>query len=140
QLLRVQASPRWRNVLAAALNARAETLHEWLPWLIALHDIGKISVPFQAQNEIQRQRLKEEGFEFGYWRLPDSQKLHHTTVGGIVLEDSLNHLPRRLRIAFLAMVNGHHGLYQQIDTAQWEDYEGIEEPAEWRLLRQRAMQ
>ncbi|MCI0394299.1 MAG: CRISPR-associated helicase Cas3', partial [Chloroflexi bacterium] len=140
QLLRPQASPRWRNVLAAALNADADTLPEWLPWLIALHDIGKISVPFQAQNDAQRQRLKEEGFEFGYWGPSDRRKLHHTVVGRIVLKNALQHLPTGLQMPLLEMVGGHHGLYQSVSGVHREDFEGTEEPAEWAALRRRAMQ
>jgi len=43
QLLSSSASPRWRQVLGRALNADENSLFEWLPWLVALHDIGKLS-------------------------------------------------------------------------------------------------
>ncbi len=92
QLLSPRASVRWRQALAGALNADAATLHEWLPYLIALHDIGKLSVPFQIMNDKQWMRLKAEGFDFGKAKLIDGKKLHHTIVGRFILEEetSLN--------------------------------------------------
>lgn len=140
QLLHPQASPRWRRVLASALNANANTLYEWLPWLIALHDIGKLSVPFQAQNDFQRQRLKSEGFSFGDWQPADRGKLHHTIVGRIVLKQTIQHLPALLQTALLEMLGGHHGVYQVDSGTNRDDFTAIAEPAEWQTLRQRAMQ
>lgn len=61
QLLSERATSRWRRVLGRALNADADTLRDWLPWVVALHDIGKLSVPFQAQSAEQRRRLGVEG-------------------------------------------------------------------------------
>lgn len=61
-LLNARASARWRNALARALNADAETLVDWLPYVVALHDIGKISAAFQLLNDAQAARLKQEGF------------------------------------------------------------------------------
>lgn len=68
QLLTSPAYPRWRRILGQALNAEPETLVDWLPWFIAMHNIGKISVPFQAQNQTQKLRLETEGFTFGRWK------------------------------------------------------------------------
>ncbi len=38
QLLSEQATPRWRRVLGRALDADADNLRDWLPWVVGLHD------------------------------------------------------------------------------------------------------
>jgi CRISPR-associated endonuclease Cas3-HD len=64
-LLDEDASPRWRNVLGKVFGTEASTLVDWLPWVVALHDIGKISAAFQEQKDTQRERLIAEGFPLG---------------------------------------------------------------------------
>src|SRR6185436_15133817 len=64
-LLGREASPRWRNSLGKVLRVTPESLEDWLPWFIALHDIGKISVPFQEQNDLQKSRLIANEFDLG---------------------------------------------------------------------------
>lgn len=140
QLLSPRASSRWRRVLAAALNAEAETLSEWLPYLIALHDIGKISVPFQVLNDRQRQRLKAEGFDLGKVTQAEGRKLHHSIVGRLVLPDEVVAWPKNLAVAFSEMVSGHHGVFQREDSTHERDFKGMRETDEWGQLRQRAKQ
>ncbi|KAA3660301.1 MAG: CRISPR-associated helicase Cas3', partial [Chloroflexi bacterium] len=140
QLLSSRATPRWRHVLGHALNADPATLHEWLPWFIALHDIGKISVPFQAQNDAQKQRLETAKFDFGRYSI-DHKELHHTIMGNMALKemDWAKQLPRNLKNAFLEMVSGHHGKYQQLDTRKRQLQATLHEPMEWDALRQQAV-
>ncbi|MCA9994333.1 MAG: CRISPR-associated helicase Cas3' [Anaerolineales bacterium] len=138
QLLSSQATPRWRQVLARSLNTDPSSLYEWLPWFIALHDIGKISVPFQAQNSHQRQRLEGEQFDFGRYR-PEHKDLHHTIMGRIVLQEWAEPLPPSWRAVFLDMVSGHHGRYQQAGTNHRQLKATLSEPPEWELLRQQAI-
>lgn len=105
----------WRGILARAFNTDADTLADWFPWLVALHDIGKISVPFQAQNFSQRARLEREGFSFGQWKPKD--KIHHTDIGRIFLkyefdETDLSPLQQSgLHEAWFEMIGGHHGTF-----------------------------
>ena len=56
ELLSSQAPPRWRLMLGRVFGVEPETLIEWIPWIAALRDIGKISADFQSQNESQKAR------------------------------------------------------------------------------------
>ena len=141
QMLSSQANPRWRNVLATALNVPPESLIEWLPWLIALHDIGKISVPFQALNEFHRSRLEQEGFDFG--KYGTEYKMHHTIVGRIVLEPWAKETfgkNRAWRHIFLDMVAGHHGKYQSGDSTAERQWKSLKEDEQWAKLRTEAIE
>ncbi len=135
QLLSPRTTSRWSNVLAHTLNADAATLHEWLPYLIALHDIGKLSPPFQTLNTKQWERLDGEGFKMGR----PGQQQHHTRVGRLLLNDYTAVWPTNLRHAFLDMVSGHHGIYQPEERHDQEKFDFIQEPPEWTDLRQQAM-
>ncbi|MCB0195947.1 MAG: CRISPR-associated helicase Cas3' [Anaerolineae bacterium] len=139
QLLSPRASSRWRRVLADALNAEADSLYEWLPYLIALHDIGKISVPFQILNDRQAARLKDEGFDLGQAQKADGQELHHSIVGRILLKETLAEWPENLAAAFQEMVSGHHGIFQQDTTKHRRDFGSLQEVEVWFNLRQRAI-
>lgn len=140
QLLSSRASSRWRQVLARALQANADSLLEWLPYLIALHDIGKLSVPFQILNPSQWERLKEEGFEFGRAQKGDVADLHHTIVGRLLLPDLTADWPPYLRTTFLDMISGHHGIYQVETPGHGQKLAYIQEPPEWAVMRQQAVQ
>ncbi len=137
-LLSNRATPRWRRVLARALNADPDSLHEWLPWFIGLHDIGKISAPFQAQNAAQKQRLEREHFDFGNYSA-DHKKLHHTIMGRMVLKEWAKQYPYSWRTVFLEMVSGHHGTYQQAGTLDNQLRATLREPKEWDEWRQQSI-
>jgi CRISPR-associated endonuclease/helicase Cas3 len=139
QLLSGRATPRWRRVLARALNADADTLADWLPWVVALHDIGKISVPFQAQSAEQRRRLEAEGVTFGRYS-SEHKILHHTLMGHIASDEWAKALPFSWREVFLAMVAGHHGVYQVVDTEHRIKVEALAEPPLWAEWRDQARQ
>ncbi|MBI1880906.1 MAG: CRISPR-associated helicase Cas3', partial [Chloroflexi bacterium] len=141
QLLASPASPRWRQVLSRAFEVEPETLLDWLPWFVAMHDIGKISVPFQALNPAQKLRLESEGFAFGRWQR--QYHLHHTFVGYLVLKDELSQLglPERWLRAWREMIAGHHGVFGQANLdADKRTFRYIQEPDEWLQLRARAAQ
>lgn len=142
QLLSPRATRRWRQVLAGVLGADAGSLYEWLPYLIALHDIGKLSVPFQILNDTQAERLKDEGFALGKAQPQDGRNLHHAIVGRILLTDLpfTQNWPKHLRTAFLEMVSGHHGIYQAESMTDERRLQALQEPAEWQTLRQYAIQ
>jgi CRISPR-associated endonuclease/helicase Cas3 len=142
QLLTSEASPRWRLVLAEALGAEPANLGDWLPWLVALHDIGKISPAFQMLNEEQKTRLKKEGFSFGQWRA--SQEVHHSLIGHVFVSGKLQSLdasplPETMRRVWAEAVNGHHGrFYSAADLLQASALIEINEPPEWGALRSEA--
>jgi len=140
QLLSPRTTARWRQVLGRALGTDPDTLHEWLPFLIALHDLGKLSVPFQVLNDVQVKRLREEGFDLGKATHEDGRKLHHTIVGRLLLEKTSFDWPISLKAAFLSMVGGHHGIYRLEVPDDERRLKLIQEPEEWTELRQHAIQ
>jgi CRISPR-associated endonuclease/helicase Cas3 len=142
QLLSPAASPRWRRILAAAVDAPADHLATWLPFFVALHDIGKISVPFQSQNQAQKARLKAEGFDFHGW-MP-ALSMRHSVVSHIFLESALRNLglaevPAFLHTAWCNMASGHHGKFAS--TACLREAESTLnalEPQGWAQMRLQA--
>lgn len=139
QLLSSRASPRWRMVLGTALGADPAALHTWLPWLIALHDLGKLTADFQAQNAVQKQRLQQLGFDFG--RVRPTNHLHHTLLGWLLLEQSLpTPFSPALAEIVKAMIGGHHGVYNRPSRDERQDWRNQAESAEWGDLRCRAIE
>lgn len=141
QLLSSKANPRWRRVLGKALNVDPESLIEWLPWIIALHDIGKLTIPFQALNETQRKRLEREGLEFGKYSKGEHH-LHHTISGRIALKEWSAETfgkNRPWKQVFLDMVAGHHGVYQKDEGRDRTKWEVIAEKQQWPDLRLQAI-
>lgn len=137
-LLSTRASPRWRLRLADTLGADAAGLRHWLPWVLGLHDIGKVSVPFQIKDEAQRDRLGSLGFDFGGWRQQDNA--HHTVVGQVCASGAgaaVLGLPEdRLGRAICVMIGGHHGAF--CDAEKLVDVGAAlrhREPADWAALR-----
>jgi len=135
-LLTNSAGRRWQQVLAHALDTEADTLSDWLPYVIAMHDIGKLTVAFQRQNAVQSRRLQAEGFAFGDWK--DDMWLHHTVFGQVYIQEEtadLN-LPKAWQGLWRDVVGGHHGAFgsrQKLKTVRicLEAYE----PSQWRDLR-----
>ncbi len=110
-LLSQDASPRWRNILSLALGTDSETLCEWLPYWIALHDIGKISSAFQGKIPEQRDRMIREGFNFGEWSW--TEDLPHNFISEIFLannQDGLS-IPPGFRQALQEAAASHHGRF-----------------------------
>lgn len=136
-LLGEQAGPRWKHVLTRALNADAERLNQWLPWIVALHDIGKISIPFQAQNAAQRQRLESEGVSLSRYS-PAYKTLRHTLMGNMISVAWAKSLDARWGKVILAMIAGHHGEYQIPGKEHQRLLRRLNEPAEWDSWRQQA--
>ncbi len=135
-LLSDLASPRWRRMLARALGVDATTLADWLPYIVAMHDIGKLTAAFQSQNPVQYARLKAEDFPFDNWQADLS--LHHTVFGQACIqhEKILSPSSDTWGDLWQNMVGGHHGVFgsrRTIKTAQarLEEYE----PPFWKDLR-----
>jgi CRISPR-associated endonuclease/helicase Cas3 len=138
QAMLEKASPRWRRVLAEPLGVEANNLADWLPWFVALHDIGKISAPFQSQNESQSKRLIEEGFTFGDH--PWNNNLYHTLIGQVFLmneADSFN-LPNYLRDTWRDIIGGHHGQFAAPGSFHQARLRLNYEPKEWAGWRRNA--
>jgi CRISPR-associated endonuclease/helicase Cas3 len=141
-LLRPPSSPRWRRVLATALGADPDTLCVWLPYLIAMHDIGKISASFQMQNDSQHERLKAEGFPFEGWH--SGLNTHHSQVGQAYIQQTgipRLTLPNNSCQMWTDAVGGHHGQFwpkSQVKktSARLHKYE----PQSWQQLRDVAAQ
>lgn len=139
-LLGDPASVRWRVVLGRSLGALADDLIDWLPWFVAMHDIGKISVPFQAQSFEQYERLKDAGFDFGRW-VP-AHRVPHTLVGTAVLRAEFTDLglPDFLYRAWSEMIGGHHGSYESVQQRKEtrQVLRAIQEPSIWAKWRKQA--
>jgi CRISPR-associated endonuclease/helicase Cas3 len=136
-LLGDSVSPRWKRVLANSLNTSEENLVNWVPWVIALHDIGKISAPFQYQNEQQRSRLIAEGFDFG--KIKWNRKPLHNEVSEIFIRSHLElTISDNLRRAMRDLSGGHHGFFTTPSMIQENMGLLTREPSEWNVLRKKA--
>jgi CRISPR-associated endonuclease/helicase Cas3 len=143
QLLDEKASPRWRRALGNVWDVPPDTLRHWLPWLAALHDIGKISAAFQGKSESQRQRLEQEGFCFS-GRLGDPNVLH-THIGQAFVGQArrdlfpIHNLDERVGRICACAIGGHHGRYLKAYDLQMVRGALISEPSEWDVLRRQAV-
>ncbi len=130
--------------MACALGADdPDSLASWLPLIVAMHDIGKLSSPFQgmqhdaAQVKAQRARLEAEGFRFG--RL-QGQKYAHQVVSAVFVRNSWPDLEPGLPPDFLSVVRdsigGHHGTYAPPkEMGRVRKYCDSDEPPEWAEYR-----
>lgn len=137
-LLSDETSRRWKHVLTQALNVNSESLVTWLPWLIGLHDIGKISATFQGQNQPQKARLEAENFSFNGWR--SSLDLPHAIVSQACIADLLTKvevaLPKSMVQVWEETLGGHHGRFVTNDVIkQARSNLKNNEPTEWSELR-----
>jgi CRISPR-associated endonuclease/helicase Cas3 len=64
RLLDVGVPSRLRRRLVATTGLDENAARGWLLFLVALHDLGKASPPFQAKSESRRKALGELGFDF----------------------------------------------------------------------------
>ncbi len=135
-LLNSPDSIRWQRVLARALDVEATTLANWLPYIVAMHDIGKITAAFQTQNVTQHDRLKAEGFPFGNWRADLTE--HHSYFGQAYIQDEQTTLvlSDTWHDLWCAVIGGHHGTFgtrQMLKrvSARLPEYE----PLLWKELR-----
>jgi len=131
-LLQPPVTSRFRKVLAEALNVEPNQLVNWLPSILALHDIGKISSAFQSQNSAQLERLRNLGFDLS------PLSIHHTLIGQIFLlfENPDITFPHWLKIILRDMTGGHHGRFSSpSDVLQTKALLTRDEPGEWREMR-----
>jgi CRISPR-associated endonuclease/helicase Cas3 len=113
ELLKDRSSPRWRRALSHALDVDAETLAEWLPYFIALHDIGKVSAAFQSLNKEQLTRLRREGFTL------DRTDIPHAHITQIYVEELFPQVfegaSSKIQL-FSEGLGGHHGRFAHPDA------------------------
>jgi CRISPR-associated endonuclease/helicase Cas3 len=136
ELLTDGASPRWRQMLARAFNCEENTLPDWLPYFVALHDIGKVSSAFQTLNRQQLTRLTREGFELEVSDIP------HSHISQIYMEDTLVQTFAADAIkaqVFSEALGGHHGRFAHPDNDIKPGRRKLNrEPEWWKSLRQLA--
>src|SRR5271157_3473089 len=138
-MLGADASSRWNRILAESLGARHGDLATWLPWLIALHDIGKLSAPFQYQNESQRQRLIDEGFSFGNHKWDNRPS--HGEISEVFIASGLNiNMPGTLLRAIRDLAGGHHGFFSEPGKISENSQLLRKEPPEWMEARKAGME
>jgi CRISPR-associated endonuclease/helicase Cas3 len=112
----------WLARLAAVLECDTEALRRMLPFLIALHDLGKACPSFQAKAEALAARLRAAGAP---WRFPVQPRHRHDLELGRCLYKLLPDLevfavdaPRRQASRFWHAVSlgvtAHHGSFFSI--------------------------
>lgn len=146
-LLAASGSRRIRNAVRHAwAGADLDQLEAWLPFIIALHDIGKISAPFQRQQttpgaKIQHARLLREGFDLG--SEGDAPPTHsavsawwlnarHAAIEPGISRDTL--------FALRDAAGGHHGWFASDLESAVGGYLARHEPSVWDDLRHEGYQ
>jgi CRISPR-associated endonuclease/helicase Cas3 len=142
-LLGPDGPPRFRNTLARAMGAgQPRDLSEWLPLLVGLHDIAKISAPFQGQarqarTKEERVRRESEGFIFGS---TGAQSYRHEKLGAVFIQDVLPQLEIGIDPATVTVlrdaIGGHHGRFPTpVELIKARDYCLFDEPPMWADMR-----
>jgi CRISPR-associated endonuclease/helicase Cas3 len=142
-LLRDGAPRLHRALLHAWDGCDPDALVAWLPFLIATHDLGKISAAFQGQASNPGSKEQRKRLEQGNVRFPavNSKDLPHATISAVWLYNHLERrepaLPPQARRALCDAMGGHHGrftdtalrtlsacvqLYESREYQQWETW------------------
>lgn len=135
-LLNEKAPARFRNVFSEIYQLDPSSLISFLPFLIALHDIGKFSSAFQRMNALQHNRLLSEGFSFG-----SSHDLTHNQIGRNFIwyewpENSIPNVSEVNRKVLREVVGGHHGQYLSPgELVNVRNNLKYEEPEFWKTIR-----
>ncbi|GAA5531167.1 CRISPR-associated helicase Cas3' [Herpetosiphon gulosus] len=142
-LLASGTTPRIRSTLEHTWQGcHFAALYEWLPFLVALHDIGKLSAPFQGQQtthltRTHAQRLAQHGFFLP--PLPSTPRLPHTLVGAVFIADHLGELEPGVSRRFIHIlrdaINGHHGQFSKELGIVRDALTAIGEPVHWNPIR-----
>jgi len=110
----------WTHVLGQCVKKRIAQqigtdgvhLSRWIPYLVALHDIGKASPSFQTKNPILRDAIRAKGFRF-----PLGNKPHGILTTYIVKDWAkgrdtvLSGLDPSVRRSIAYALGGHHGIF-----------------------------
>lgn len=111
-LWRLVLTPGERDAIAATLGVDTERAGRWIAFWAGLHDLGKISPAFQAQNGTARQWVEAAGFPFP--RPP--RPAPHGTITAVTLDDALAGfgLPYELIDNLRISIGGHHGAFPHV--------------------------
>lgn len=139
-LLSSPAPNRFLRVLGRALGAgEAKDLGDWLPLVVALHDIGKVGLVFQGQVPAQRARLEAAGFPFTPNPLPEMRPRHQQVSALAVAELAPLLQPlvdTGFEVVLRDVLSGHHGRYSTSrELRAFRSYQQVREPAIWRESR-----
>lgn len=129
---------RVQNILTDVLNQKPEELLGWLPWLISMHDIGKISTAFQVLDDQQLVRLELEKFTVKNTQV--SLGVRHQMISQVYFSENLPDMagcPQKFIQAWAEIVGGHHGHYQHPDQDIKMARRALSfEPVEWAAYRE----
>jgi CRISPR-associated endonuclease/helicase Cas3 len=111
-LLSAQAPRRFQQALAHTwTGVPGDLLAAWLPFIIATHDLGKISAAFQGQVPEQRERLERQ-HAVPFPRRSDTIP-YHADISAVWLHEHLAQREpgthRRLVWVLRDAMGGHHG-------------------------------
>lgn len=99
--------PSLRQRVAVGLGMDVHGALRWVRLLAWLHDVGKLTAPFQRLDDVQAQRLRALG-----WDLRGGRLVAHGAVSALVIEESLEGRGSRFdRKALAAAAGGHHGSF-----------------------------
>ncbi|MFQ3684404.1 CRISPR-associated helicase Cas3' [Roseiflexus sp.] len=106
--------PRLRQAITYAWQgAQIDALLRWLPFLVAIHDIGKISAAFQQQDAAQRDRLRHAGVYFSHQQV----EIYHAEVSACwshcYLREHEPNIPNELIWVIRDAMGGHHGRFAE---------------------------
>lgn len=142
-LLSDAAPPRFRQALRYAWHGtNVDAVIDWLPFLVALHDLGKIAAAFQGQQTTasagrQRERLEQAGFTFSARAYSDPPS--HNAISAIFLQQWLARLEPGIPSSTVTILRdalgGHHGFFVQDVRAEKGKLLLTSESEEWELLR-----
>ncbi|HHY87746.1 MAG TPA: CRISPR-associated helicase Cas3' [Chloroflexi bacterium] len=137
-LLGPGGSPRMAAVMARVFGQPLEIVCQWLPWAVAIHDIGKISADFQFSSPGQVKRITDAGFA-----LSTRAGLYHALISQIALLDTGSlpqEMPRRMGMVLQEVAGGHHGRFSPPGTARSESRRlQRDEPPQWAVDRRAAL-
>jgi CRISPR-associated endonuclease/helicase Cas3 len=137
-LLEGSSENRYRWILQRAFNTNVGELWKWIPWIVGLHDVGKISLPFQQCNPVQKQRLERNGFHMTGWAAKD--RCPHSLVSEIfltkLLHDNKQDAFNSRTVMLAEAVGGHHGSYLRQKQINLNEVKlEVSEHPEWQQLR-----
>jgi CRISPR-associated endonuclease/helicase Cas3 len=97
--------PRRLASYASAFGVSEEHGLAWILFVVALHDLGKATPPFQAKVPLRMEELRGLGLDF-----PDGDE-PHGSMSAVLVPDQLERFgcPRRLARGMAAAVGAHHG-------------------------------
>ena len=139
-MVMLEANTQWRSAIDTLFQGMRDSAG-LVAYIVALHDLGKISAAFQGQVDDQKERLKALGWDFGGWRMLHNKP--HPIIGQATLASEENsvslHLDTRLSEVVSEVIGGHHGTWQPKSAVQTsvDDLE-LDEPLCFATARQQA--